>query len=283
MQSATNQSGTDVHKNSTKAYLALTIRWKPMTLTISPISTSAYSVHTPLAEPIENPASPLNRKKRGVADHNKTWPQHSVLKISLLNMTQEQKNLTKHNINKWTPHTNLYFKFIDGPNGDIRITANNDTSAAWSRVGTDARNIPVSEPTMSVGFANSSAAIAAKIQHEFGHALGLRHEHKHPDRTLNLHKENIYKEYESRSKTKRQANHDIIHKFQRNEVIISAYDEKSIMHYGFSASALRDEKSIPGNIQLSEGDKRFIQSLYPMDSSPLGKLLNTAIKVLIKS
>ena len=254
-----------------------------MTLNISPLSTFTHSVHAPLAAPIENSAPSLSRNKRGVASYNKTWPQHSVLKISLLNMTQEQKNLIKHNVNKWAPHTNLYFKFIDSPNGVIRITANNDTSAAWSRVGTDARNVPVSEPTMSVGFANSTAAIATKIQHEFGHALGLRHEHKHPERTLNFNKENIYKEYESRSKSRHQANHDILKKLKHEEVTVSAYDEKSIMHYGFSASALQDAKAVPGNTQLSVGDKSFIQSLYPMDRSLLGKLLNTAIKLLVKS
>ncbi|MBS7844247.1 hypothetical protein KFF47_15810 [Pseudomonas fluorescens] len=254
-----------------------------MTLNILPSPAYTHSAHAPLAAPVESPPLPLTRNKRGVASPNKTWPQHSVLNISLLNMTQEQKNLTKQNINKWAPHTNLYFKFIDTPNGDIRITANNDTSAAWSNVGTDARNTPPIEPTMSIGFANSPVAVGVKIQHEFGHALGLRHEHKHPDRTLELNKENIYKDYESRNKTRRQANHDIVHTFQREEVKTSGYDRNSIMHYRFSASTLKDGNPLVGNTKLSEGDKHFMQSLYPLNNSLLGKLLNTAMRVIIRA
>jgi hypothetical protein len=249
-----------------------------MTLNLFSITTSQQ----PIADQAQAP-TPLNRSKRGVADHDKTWPQHSVLKISLLNMTEEQKKLTKDNIKKWAAHTNLFFKFTDSPNGDIRITADNTTSAAWSRVGTDARKTPAYEPTMSIGFANPPASLAAKIQHEFGHALGLRHEHKHPDRTLDFNKEQIYEEYASRGKTRRQANHDIVRPFYRNDVHVSAYDRQSIMHYGFFASLMNDGQEIPKNTQLSQGDKNFIQSLYPADHSILGKLLNTAIKAMVNS
>ncbi|POM11448.1 hypothetical protein CUU62_04615 [Pseudomonas sp. WP001] len=143
-------------------------------------------------------SAPLSRSKRGVAMPDKLWPQHSVLTISRLNMTQEQKDLVKHNINKWAPHTNLYFKFIDSPDGDIRITVDNDTGPGWSKVGTDAKKVPLSRPTMGISFTRSDASIAATIQHEFGHALGLKHEHQHPDRTLDLNRENIYDEYEKR-------------------------------------------------------------------------------------
>ncbi len=250
-----------------------------MTLNISPAVTSQQ----PFTDPSQAPAPPLGRHKRGVADQHKMWQQHSVLKISLLNMTEAQKKLTKDNIKQWSPHTNLFFKFIDSPNGDIRITADNTSSAAWSRVGTDARNAPASEPTMSIGFANSPATLAAKIQHEFGHALGLRHEHKHPDRTVDFNKEYVYQDYELRGKTRRQANHDIVRPFSRDDVKLSAYDRQSIMHYGFSALQMNDGKELPKNLQLSDGDKNFIQSLYPADNSVLGKMLNTAIRLMVNA
>lgn len=250
-----------------------------MTITISPATPSQQ----PLGEQSQLIEPHLIRNKRGVASLDKTWPQHSVLKISLLNMTAEQKQVTKENINKWAPHTNLFFKFTDKPDGDIRITADNKTKAAWSRVGTDAKRVPVPEPTMSIGFDRPPASVAATIQHEFGHALGLRHEHQHPDRTLDLNKAQIYKEYESRGKERYEANHDIIRPFIRREVKLSTYDQNSIMHYGFSESLVNDAKAISKPTQLSEGDKGFIQSVYPADNSSLGKLLNTVIKIMVKS
>ncbi|MEX5591493.1 M12 family metallopeptidase [Pseudomonas orientalis] len=157
----------------------------PLTIPANPIPAHAMS-------------APLSRSKRGVAMPDKLWPQHSVLTISRLNMTQEQKDLVKHNINKWAPHTNLYFKFIDSPDGDIRITVDNDTGPGWSKLGIDAKTLPLSAPTMGISFTRSDASIAATIQHEFGHALGLKHEHQHPDRTLDLNRDYIYDEHEER-------------------------------------------------------------------------------------
>ncbi|WP_099168211.1 M12 family metallopeptidase [Pseudomonas sp. ICMP 8385] len=241
------------------------------------------STRMPAQQPLDAPTPGLNRNKRGVASPEKMWPQHSVLKISLLDMTDEQKAMIKDNINKWAPHTNLYFKFIDSPNGDIRIAADNNTNAGWSWQGTSAKKAPASEPTMSIGFATPSIYTAGKIQHEFGHALGLRHEHKHPDRQLDINKEKIYEDYKSRDKTRRQADHDIIDPFHHNDVKVSAYDRASIMHYGYSKEVMNDGHAIFTNTQLSDGDKQFIRSLYPPDNSPLGKLLNTAIRSLINT
>ncbi len=244
-----------------------------MTLNIPPAATPAHYAYTP-----------LSRHKRGVATPNKIWPQHSVLTISMLNMTQEQKHLVKHNINKWAPHTNLYFKFTDSPNGDIRIAADNNASAGWSTVGTDARDVKPPNPTMSIGFNSSPTRIAATVQHEFGHALGLKHEHQHPDRTLDLNRQNIYDEYESRGKFSYEADNDIIRKFSRTQVQATPdYDDKSIMHYGFPASRLNSGAPIPRNVEMSEDDKKFIQSLYPEDKSPAGKLLNSVIRAMTNS
>ncbi|AZF36015.1 hypothetical protein C4J87_1242 [Pseudomonas sp. R1-43-08] len=243
-----------------------------MTLTISPTSLSAHCV-----------TAPLNRSKRGVAMPDKLWPQHSVLTISLLNMTPEQKALVKHNINAWAPHTNLYFKFTDSPNGDIRITADADTRAGWSNVGTDAKKVPLSEPTMGINFTVSPSSVAATIQHEFGHAIGLKHEHQHPDRTLDLNRQNIYDEYASRGEPSYKAKNDILRPFSRKEVKTSNYDDKSIMHYGIRASHLNSGNPIPRNFKLSEGDKSFVQSLYPEDKTLLGKLLGTGIRAMINA
>ncbi|AZF20089.1 M12 family metallopeptidase [Pseudomonas sp. R3-52-08] len=243
-----------------------------MTLTISPTSPSAHCV-----------TAPLNRSKRGVAMPDKLWPQHSVLTISLLNMTPEQKAFVKHNINAWAPHTNLYFKFTNSPNGDIRITTDADNGSGWSNVGTGAKKVPLSKPTMGIDFTRSPDSVAATIQHEFGHALGLKHEHQHPDRTLDLNRQNIHDEYASRGEPSSKAHNDILRPFSRRQVKTSNYDDKSIMHYEVHASRLNSGKPIPRNFKLSEGDKSFVQTLYPEDKTLLGKLLSTGIRVMINA
>ena len=49
------------------------------------------------------------------------------------------------------------------------------SDGAWSYVGTDCRDIPLNEPTMNLGFLDGGTAA-----HEFGHAIGLAHEHQNP-------------------------------------------------------------------------------------------------------
>lgn len=250
-----------------------------MTLNISPSSAPAPTVHNAFADPLV----PLSRTKRGVALTDKTWPQHSVLTISLLNMTTKQKELVKRNINKWAPYTNLYLKFTDRTNGDIRFTANKFAHSGWSAVGTDAKNIPLTKPTGSIGFNCSPSELATMIQHEFGHALGLKHEHQHPDRTLDLNKQSIYEEYEARGRFPWEADHNMIQTLPADQVTVSPYDQHSIMHYGFPASRLNSGDPVPRNEQLSAGDKQFMQSLYPADNSFFGKLLNTATRAIINT
>lgn len=237
----------------------------------------------PITTPIESAPAVLSRNKRGVADPDQTWPQHKVLKISLLNMTPAQKDLVKTNIKLWAPHTNLFFKFTDAANGDIRILANNESDQGWSWIGTSAKRVPPTEPTMSIGFKTPSSVLPAMIQHEFSHALGLKHEHQHPERTLELDTDNIYKEYEARGQFDGSAINEVIRKLAQDKVKTSDYDQKSIMHYEFPASRLKNREAIPRTTQLSEGDKQFIQSLYPADNSVLGKLLNTAMRLLINT
>ena len=51
------------------------------------------------------------------------------------------------------------------------------SDGAWSYVGTDDRGIPLDQPTMNLGFMDGGTA-----GHEFGHAIGLAHEHQNPRR-----------------------------------------------------------------------------------------------------
>ena len=49
------------------------------------------------------------------------------------------------------------------------------SGGSWSRIGTDATKVPLMSCTMNLGFVDR-----ATVLHEFGHALGLIHEHQSP-------------------------------------------------------------------------------------------------------
>lgn len=253
----------DTGYRPTESRLLTPTIYKPVTHTTSYYASSHIDQTNSATE-----TSSIGRKKRGVAGESILWPQHSTVKISFIGMTKEQERFTKENINKWAPHVNLKFEFTDKPDGDIRIKADNNFKNGWSRIGTVAKSFPSDSHTMLIGFAKSEGShTAAVIQHEFGHALGLLHEHQHPDNNLDFNHERLYQIAEEKGKSRRDVDYNVLRKYDPADVTTSKYDQKSIMHYPFRRSSLNSGKEITRNFELSAGDISFARSLYPPKSA----------------
>lgn len=238
-----------------------------MNISPSPWTPTTYPIPGSNPAPLETPqidTPVLNRKKRGVADKDALWPQHSTIRVSLLGMTEEQKNFTKKQICKWAPHINLCIQFTDRPDGHIRIKADNNIIGGYSDIGKDSASDE--EASMVVGFRDGLNAFAGgTITHEFGHALGLRHEHQHPDTNLDFNPKLIHERAVKSipDVTLEEVKVNVIGKLPRDTVITSPYDRNSIMHYKFSKEELNGGEPVPEINELSEKDIKFISSLYP--------------------
>ena len=109
---------------------------------------------------------------RAVFIFRQRWINGSKLHVRFMGGTPAQQALTKEQAQWWTQHANLTFEFDNAPNAQIRITYDS-SDGAWSFIGTDASSIPANQPTMNLGFLDGGTAA-----HEFGHAIGLAHEHQ---------------------------------------------------------------------------------------------------------
>lgn len=84
--------------------------------------------------------------------------------------------------NEWSKYANITFKFITSGTAQIRVTFTQG-AGSYSYLGTQALNRPSNSETMNFGWFNDSTTdteFSRTTIHEFGHALGMIHEHQHP-------------------------------------------------------------------------------------------------------
>lgn len=216
--------------------------------------------------------SEIVRTKRGVANTLKLWPQQHPLTLSFMDVADKDKVLIRSAIESYAPLVNLKFTFVDGESdGDIRISTYKG-QGNWSELGIDALEVPRDEPTLNINVHNTDTrTIQKNTLHEFGHALGLQHEHQHPQRPFTFNKADIYKTFGASGEGWGTITSNILTPLDPAGLQTTAYDKKSIMHYKFFATSTSDKVEIPANFELSQGDRDFLKSLYPSPAPRRGK------------
>lgn len=209
---------------------------------------------------------------RAAFQKGKIWQKNS-LEIAFLNGTERQKEwVEKIVMEKLQPVVGIKLRF-NSPvySSDIRISFSQ--GGAWSYIGTDCAQIPTSAPTMNLGWLDDETETKSYftgqgtvILHEFGHALGMIHEHQNPEgNTLKWNEEYIYRTFSGppNNWNKQTIYHNILKKYNSQELNSSQYDIHSIMHYFFPKEYFLSPVSIPLNANLSATDKLWLNKHYP--------------------
>lgn len=221
----------------------------------------------PAYEPPSNngisPPESARRTKRGIADNDKRWPD-GVVTVALDLKDEKSKALVVDAIREWAHHTpTLHFNIVDGKKGDIRISDDEGLKGNWSAIGTAARDIDEDQPTMHLNRTDDSKKFRGTALHEFGHALGLLHEHQHPQNTLDWNEPEAYDYYTSNIFSEAMVREHILEPDNRPGLQITPYDQRSVMHYEVPAALRHNGQATPHNTTLSAGDKQTIRMLYP--------------------
>ena len=207
------------------------------------------------------PTRRMGGSTRAIAPIGKTWMNGSTLHVRFLGGTAAQRSLVKTQAGWWTQHANLRFEFDDAPNAEIRISFD-ENDGAWSYVGTDCRNIPLNEATMNLGFTDGGTTA-----HEFGHAIGLAHEHQNPAGGIQWNEAVVIAECAKSPNFWDEATtrHNILRKYGADQIKGTAFDPKSIMLYFFPAEWTLNGIGTDANETLSDLDKGFIAGakMYP--------------------
>ena len=194
----------------------------------------------------------------------------------------------------------------EGSEGSITITFGTfncqgcSTEAAWSYIGNQSNYFSSQNlPSMNLGFSdppfepftidgmtftagNASRNYCsgnqcwpnwvpgATVLHEFGHALGMLHEHQsniHDDNPLVLDKDAIYDYYRQLGMGDQAAETNVIERYECDNngcpYSGSPFDLKSIMLYAIPDSWVVGENPTYPNFKYSDDDKLWLHNKYP--------------------
>jgi serralysin len=162
---------------------------------------------------------------------------------------------------------NLTLDFGDAPDADIRI-AFQEGDGSWSYLGTMCQQIPVPEPTMNYGWLTPDSPdneLRRVVLHEFGHALGLIHEHQNPDKPISWNRPAVIADLSRPPNRwdKATIENNIFKRYDPASVTTTPVDKDSIMMYPIPATWTTDGFSADLNGELSTVDQEFIRVAYP--------------------
>jgi hypothetical protein len=211
----------------------------------------------------------ISRKNRAVFLEDTKWLAGETIKIAFIGGTPEQWDHVQKTASIWLRYANLVFEWrVPVQESDVRISFVSG-GGSWSFMGRQARSIGKEHATMNFGWLSDKPdpSETGTILHEFGHCLGLAHEHFSPHSTLTWKRDVVIESLSgppnSWSVDKIEAN--VFSKYEKTDasVAASAFDPKSIMLYSFPASWTEEGIATEANSSLSREDKVMMTVMYP--------------------
>ena len=240
---------------------------------------------------------PLARQVRGVVARAVTWRPGQTLKVCFKSGTRGAQERVIRVAREWMQFANVVFDVHD--NGvprqcqggeDIKVDFV-DNKGWWSAYGTIGRQrdpsmnlqfFGVDTPRFTNGQPAPELEMRRIILHEFGHALGMMHEHQSPNAECDSE---INWDAAYQMGAKMGWDKDMVHSQMRQltnaeEFNLTSVDRKSIMHYSLAPELFklgRNSKCwVPDNNDLSEQERRFMASIYPRDGTPVASTPSTS-------
>lgn len=227
--------------------------------------------------------APARAAVRGVVVRSITWRPGETIKVCFRAGTQKARVRVAKHASEWTNYANVILDFGDKDNprscqGDnsegIKIDFVEKGAAAgyWSQVGTNSRKVAHSMNLGDMGrdeLPFPEAEARRLTMHEFGHALGMLHEHQSPKGNCGVeyHEEALLAYGALLGWSRDKALSNFIPYSESAELNASEVDRKSIMHYSLPPWIFKAGQNSPcfvrPNYEISDGDRAFMSRVYP--------------------
>jgi hypothetical protein len=209
-------------------------------------------------------------KLRAALANESKWDSGDRISVSFLDGDAGVQQRVKDVATRWVAPgmANLRLDFRNDTN-DTLVRISFQFEGSWSTVGTSCRQITdITEPTMNYGWLtpdSTDAEVQRVVLHEFGHALGLIHEHQNPAGGIEWNRENVIRDLSGPPNNwpLDVIEHNMFEAHAAEETNFTATDATSIMMYPIPASWTLNGFSAGLNSNLSQKDKQFIHQQYP--------------------
>jgi len=201
---------------------------------------------------------------------HKRWKAGRTLGVYFFNGSKKLRSRVMEIAKIWEAHANIKFEEVtDNRSAQIRIGFY-AYEGHWSYLGTDSTAISSSNITMnldglSINETTSENEMIRVVLHEFGHALGFGHEHKHPNGGIPWDIPKVYEFYQlNQGWSKSEVDYQILDRYTHEQLAFStSYDKKSCMQYAVSNDLTIGNWEVGWNRNLSSGDKAGCAKAYP--------------------
>jgi hypothetical protein len=215
-------------------------------------------------------------RARAAVERMKLWENGRTLRVKFLDGLPTVQAKVQAIAKEWESLANLKLQFVNSGSAQLRISfAEKDFS--WSTVGTDGLTVPTREPNMNFGWLEPNTSLREYqrvVRHEFGHALGMIHEHQNPAALGQIpwDKPKVYKHYERQGWNKADVDSNLFEVYTEDSTNHTAFDPTSIMEYAVPDSLTIGSFAIGWNTEFSPTDIEFMRRQYPKNAPSLTEL-----------
>lgn len=212
------------------------------------------------------PLHPGRRGTRAAVLEDFAWKKGQEITVKFVDGSEELRARVRAVAEEWTAVADLVFTFVDSGSAEIRI-AFVDGDGSWSYIGTVCQQIDQADHTMNFGWLTADSPddeLRRVVLHEFGHALGLIHEHQNPQHPISWNKARVIADLSGPPNNwdPETIENNMFAKYEPADVIATDTDPKSIMMYPIPRSWTTDGFFVGLNGELSPKDRELIRQVY---------------------
>ena len=211
----------------------------------------------------------LPGKTRAALLKDAIWEPDATISVAFLEGDLELHKRIRSVAEQWIEATSARLRLLWRPVGaDATIRISFGFAGSWSRLGKQAELVEdQSLPTMNFGWLtpdSTDLAVQEVVLHEFGHALGLIHEHSSPEANIPWDRKAVIRELSlpPNSWSVAQIEHNVLRGYDRADVRATPFDPDSIMLYPIKSEWTDGKLVTKNNTKLSARDIELIRSTY---------------------